>query len=177
MGEYILKSISTTLDPGSIEQAIKEVDMFQSRLKPAMQCLIDYLGEKGVEVAKATLMFIGGNEDGSSENPGYMTGALQDSISYRNEEGVGIVSAGEGLLDGDGKQSYAVYVEYGTGIFGEDRNRHGETGWWYLAPWGWTWTNGMAPRPFMGSTFDDLKEEAEMYGGRVIAEYIRGERA
>ena len=170
MGEYILKSIDLTLDERSLEQAIKEVDRFRDKLQPAMQCLIDYLGNRGVEVAKATLMLIG-------DEPAYMTGDLQDSIAYRNEKGEGIVSAGEGLLDGEGNKSYAIYVEYGTGIYGEDRNGHGDAGWWYLAPWGWTWTNGMPPRPFMASTFDDLRNEAEMHGGRVIAEYIRGERA
>ena len=170
MGEYILKSINLTLDERSIQEAIEEVDRFKNKLQPAMQCLIDYLGNRGVEVAKATLMLIG-------DEPAYMTGALQDSIAYRNEKGEGIVSAGEGLVDGKGNQSYAIYVEYGTGIYGEDRNGHGDAGWWYLAPWGWTWTNGMPPRPFMASTFDDLRDEAEMHGGRVIAEYIRGDRA
>ena len=173
----VLKHIDISLNETSINNAIREVNLFRERLEPAMQCLIDYLGNKGVEVAKATLMFIGGNEDGSGEDPAYMSGDLQDSIYYRNEKGVGIVSAGEGLLDGDGKQSYAVYVEYGTGIYGEDRNGHGEGGWWYLAPWGWTWTNGMPPRPFMASTFNDIRDEAEMHGARIIAEYIRGERA
>lgn len=170
MAEYILKQIDITLDADSIDRAIKEINEFQSRLKPAMQSLIDYLGNRGVEVAKAALMFVG-------ESPAYMTGDLQESITFRSEEGSGVLSAGEGLTDGNGNQSYALYVEYGTGIYGEDINGHAEKGWWYLAPWGWTWTNGMAPRPFMASTFNDLCDEAEKNGGRIIAEYIRGERA
>lgn len=185
MGRYLLKTIRMTLDPSSISNAIREVRLFEEKLKPAMQCLIDYLCEKGVEVARAALLYIGGNVDGSGEDPAYMTGDLQDSITWRNENGTGIVTAGEGLVDGEGNGSYAIYVEYGTGIYGADVNGHGIGGWWYPAPWGtwerdgtlYAWTNGMPPRPFMQSTFIDLCEEAEMNGGRVIAEYIRGERA
>lgn len=185
MAEYRMKTISMTLDSASVSKAVKELELFESALKPAMQCLIDYLCEKGVEVAKAALLFVGGAEDGSYEDPAYMTGALQDSIKWRNENGTGVVTAGEGLMDGEGNGSYAIYVEYGTGIYGADVNGHGFAGWWYPAPWGtwnrdgvlYAWTNGMPPRPFMQSTYNDICEEADMHGMRVIAEYVRGERA
>ena len=175
----VLKNIEMTLDESSIAKAISEIKMFQEQLKPAMQCLIEYLCEKGVEIARAELIFF--------DDPAYMTGALSESMKYRIlENGDGQVVAGEGLHDGyTPPQSYAVYVEYGTGIYGPDLNDHGLGGWWYPAPWGtatvkgkkYAWTNGMAPRPFMGNTYQDLIQEAETMGGRVIAEYIRGERA
>lgn len=179
----VLKEITMTLDEDSIAEAIRQVELFEKLLKPAMQCLIDYLGEKGVEIARAELIFF--------DDPAFRTGALSESVAYRNEEGKGIVSAGEGLVDGyEPPQSYAMYVEYGTGIYGLDLNDHGPGGWWYPAPWGtWVpemgkhqgepmaWTNGMPPRPFMGNTYQDLVQEAEASGARVIAEYIRGERA
>lgn len=171
-----------TLDKASIENAIKEVQLFESKLKPAMQCLIEYLASKGVEIAKAELIFF--------DDPPYQTGDLQNSIQYRMEGENGIITAGEGLVDGYGAGSYAVYVEYGTGIYGADINNHGFEGWWYPAPWGWwtpkkgkhagetmAWTVGMPARPFMGRTLLDLEDEARVSGGRVIAEYIRGERA
>ena len=181
MGRYILKNIRMTLDPKSIENAIKEIEDFQKRLKPAMQCLIEYLAEKGVEIARAELIFF--------DDPAYMTGALSESMKYeiRDDGNSAAVIAGEGLEDGyTPPQSYAVYVEYGTGIYGPDLNDHGLSGWWYPAPWGTrttedgkklAWTNGMPPRPFMGNTFMDLIDEAEVNGARIIAEYIRGERA
>lgn len=190
MGEYILKSIDLTLDERSIEKAIEEVEKFKTKLQPAMQCLIDYLGQRGVEVAKAELIFF--------PDPPYMSGALQDSIQYRVENGQAFVTAGEGLDTKYG--SYAMFVEFGTGIIGKenphplkdkvgyeyDANHHGHRGWWYPAPWGTNqaddgamlaWTEGMPARPFMYNTLQDLAVEAEATGGRVIAEYIRGERA
>ena len=185
---YVLKSINMTLDADSIANAVKEVELFQKRLQPAMQCLIEYLAEKGVEVARAELLFLDGDYDGGGENPAYATGALSESIRYRmTNDGDAVVSAGEGLKDGySPPQSYAMYVEYGTGIYGADLNDHGLAGWWYPAPWGTrvakdgtklAWTNGMPPRPFMGHTLVDLEEEAKAAGARVIAEYLRGERA
>ena len=178
MGQFILKHIDMTLDQASINQAIREVKDFEKRLKPAMQSLIEYLGEKGIEIARAELIFF--------DDPAYMTGDLSESVRFRMEGEDGILSAGEGLTDGYGNGSYAIYVEYGTGIYGEDVNGHGEAGWWYPAPWGTmtaddgtrlAWTNGMPPRPFMSNTLHDLEDEARVNGGRIIAEYIRGERA
>lgn len=178
MGQIILKNIEMTLDPDSIQRAIDEINLFESQLKPAMQCLIDYLCSKGVEIARAELIFF--------DDPAYRTGALSESVTCHTEEGTGTVTAGEGLKDGNGDQSYAIYVEYGTGIYGADLNNHGLKGWWYPAPWGTrkaedgtmlAWTNGMPPRPFMANTLMSLEDEASVMGGRVIAEYIRGERA
>jgi hypothetical protein len=183
----MLKSIKMTLDPSSIDEAIKEIELFESKLKPAMQGLIDHLAEKGVEVARASLLFLGGDDspvdEGGDpiENPAYDTGALLESIRFETSEGMGKVIAGEGLHNAMGdpeSPSYAMYVEYGNGYTKPD-------GWWYPAPWGWrtyngklyAWTKGMAPRPFMGNTLNDLEQEARAHGAQIIAEYIRGERA
>ena len=188
MGRFILKSIRMTLDPESIQNAIDEINLFESQLKPAMQCLIEHLAEKGVEVAKASLMWIGGSNTGGGEtgeepveNPAYASGDLFESIRCDIGDGEARVIAGEGLHNAMGdpdSPSYAMYVEYGNGYTKPN-------GWWYPAPYGWrlykgqmyAWTNGMAPRPFMGNTYQDLIQEAETNGGKVIAEYIRGERA
>ena len=179
MGRYVLKHIDMTLDPDSISEAIKQVEEFEQKLKPAMRHLIEYLAEKGVEVARAELLFLGGDEPG--DFPAYQTGNLSKSIQYWMKENGAVVSAGEGLQDGySPPQSYAMYVEYGTGIYGADLNGHGLEGWWYPAPWGWretedgtrlAWTQGMPPRPFMAHTLIDLEEEVKVMGGRVIAEY------
>lgn len=171
----VLKKIKMTLDPASIDRAIAEVRLFEAMLKPAMQSLIDYLGEKGVEIARAELIFF--------DDPAYATGALSGSIKCESGDGKATISAGEGLTNAMGvPTNYAVFVEYGTGIYGADINGHGMNGWWYPAPWGswekngkrYAWTQGMAPRPFMQHTLEDLREEAEVEGARIIAEYLKG---
>lgn len=80
----------------------------------------------------------------------------------------------------EGGEYYAMYVEYGTGVVGEnfshpkaaerdwmyDINSHGDSGWWYPSNsedpnptkynsetgW-WAWTAGQASRPFMYETW------------------------
>lgn len=176
---FVLKTIRATTDPASLLNAAKQIREFEEKLKPAMQCLIDYLGEKGVEIARAELIFF--------DDPAYYTGALSESVKYKPGKLNGVISAGEGLTNAMGiPTNYAIFVEYGTGIYGADINDHGFEGWFYPAPWGayigkggkrYAWTNGMPPRPFMHNTFEDILDEVEVQGGQVIAEYIRGERA
>jgi hypothetical protein len=181
----ILKNINMTLDKKSIKSAMKQLDDFEKILKPAMINLIERLAEKGVEIARAELIFF--------DDPAYMTGALSESVNYRMVGEDGLVTAGEGLDSKYG--SYAMFVEYGTGIVGKenhhpeyeeagyeyDLNNHDHGGWWYPAAWGFleaddgqmlAWTDGMPARPFMYNTLQDLAIEAETMGGKIIAEYI-----
>ena len=162
---FVLKNIRITLEPESISNAIEEINNFERRLKPAMTHLIDRLCAKGVEIAKATLIFF--------EDPAYDTGALSDSVKYEVLEDKGIISAGEGLVDGQGKGSYAIYVEYGTGIYYEGTKR--PNGWVYYNDriGKFVFTFGMAPRPFMHNTMLSLEDEAKTAGGRIIAEYLK----
>jgi len=106
----VLKKIEMTLDPKSIEQAVKEIELFETKLKPAMQFLIDKLAEKGVEIARAHLLFF--------PKPAYDTGALSESVKYYLKDREATITAGEGLTNAMGEAqygSYAMYVEYGNG--------------------------------------------------------------
>lgn len=148
MGEFVLKNISFSLSRSSIGNAIKEVKDLQKKLGPAIGELIRELSEKGVEIAQIEIASMGA----------VGTSALLDSISSRFDSGerVGQVFT---MLD------YAVFVEYGTGIVGENsphpgindndwidvpgitvngetydtynQNEHGSKGWWYPSPTGW----------------------------------------
>lgn len=169
----ILKHIDIDLDAYSIMLAYHEINLFREKIAPAMLKLIEWLAENGVEIAKAELM--------AFDPPAYYSGELHDSIQYHLDEGDGItyssyatVTAGEGLYDGEGEKSYAIYVEEGTGIYGKDIHGHGVEGWWYfnVNDGHWHWTNGMRPRPFMYNTFRILEDKAQTEGGYVLAEYL-----
>jgi len=165
----VLKNIDFSLDPASIEHAIQAIIDFRNQLSAAMTELIRTLVDKGVEIARAELIFFW--------NPAYDTGALSESIaSAMLDERTGIITTGV---------VYALFVEYGTGIVGEiqhhpepngyqyDVNGHKLDGWIYKGDDGaFHWTAGMASRPFMYNTLKDLEREAEAIGGQVIAEYI-----
>lgn len=120
MGEFILKTIEFTLDEASIQRAIDEIHELQVGLKDALDGLCEYLLEHGQTVARINLMRFGAMR----------TGALYNSIRYGafdRSKGVGVLTAGEGLLAGgialNGSPyslgSYAVYVEYGFGVEGK----------------------------------------------------------
>ena len=187
-GTVFRKTISMTLDPGSIEDAIEELKKFQEDLKQAMQGLVEYLMESGVTHAKLIIAAMDAVD----------TGALMASIghgAFDPESRTGIIYAGS---------YYAAFVEFGTGIVGKasphpgiaageikegdfgvlgsngtvyvkyDTNEHGEKGWVYRpvgSKW-YYWTQGMPARPFMYETYKSLEEIAKKFAGDIIAEYV-----
>ena len=167
---FTIKDISISLDPSSIESAIRQVEEIRNRIQPAMMHLIDKLTEKGVEVARAELIFF--------EPPAYYTGELSGSLkSIPAKDGTGYV-----VTDCE----YAIYVEYGTGWGFNAANEEGigrigkpihQYGWYYFNKKDGKrhFTDGMAFRPFMHNTFEDIVREAEAAGGRVVAEYLAGD--
>ena len=112
---------------------------------------------------------------------------------------------GISLILNDGKDGYATFVEYGTGIVGADSphpqpsrngwvydiNEHGEEGWWYpsresdpnptkyLSKSGqWmAWTKGMPSRPFMYMTWRWTSSRAtQIISKHISAEFRKLER-
>ena len=123
------------------------------------------LTEAGVEIAKAEIREMGAK----------YTGELESSIEgfFNSASGTGIIKAGAW---------YAVYVEFGTGIIGEnsphpspkgwqyDINDHGEEGWFYLnsRDSALHWTQGMKSRPFMYNTARQLEQECNRIAKEVF---------
>ncbi len=149
----------------SIEDAIKEVKECKRELNAKVVKLIKALMEAGVDIAKAQVRELGA----------VYTGELEESITgfFDPEAGIGIIRA---------NAPYAVYVEFGTGVIGKsnphpapegwkyDVNEHGDKGWWYFneRDQKWHWTKGMASRPFMYNTLQELQREAEKIARRVF---------
>ena len=167
----VLKHIDMTLDPDSIQNAIKVIEDLQEELGTAMTELIRELTEQGAEFARMEIAMF--------ERPAIDTGALSASIT------------GEVVNDHEGRiytnVEYAVYVEYGTGVIGDmsghperdrlgiqyDLNGHGWDGWTYKGRDGkFHHTYGMESRPFMYYTLRDLEKYVEQNGGQIVAEYI-----
>ena len=179
MGKLVLKNITFTLDPKSIQRAVNQIKAVEKGLVKGLQELAKTLIEHGVVVAKMYVAQWGAIDSGT----------LVDSIDGEYNE-----SDHSGRIWTD--CNYAVYVEFGTGIVGEsmphplsaelgvsyDKNGHGDAGWWYPSEEGWyqpkdggplmAWTKGMPSRPFMYDTLRNLERIAEEEGGRIIAEYI-----
>ena len=115
-----------------------------------------------------------------------------------NSLDIKITDKGVSLIIRDGRDGYAMYVEYGTGVVGKgeshpkfteqgwiyDKNEHGEKGWWYPSTaddpnptkyrgefgW-WAWTKGQRSRPFMYDTWLWTSQS----GTQIIAKNINNE--
>lgn len=173
---FLIKRIHMTLSKESLERAIMEINFIRDNLHPALMYLIGKLAEKGVEIARAELIFF--------SDPAFDTGALSESVKYEytDDEKAAKITAGEGCYIGedpskggwDPSTSYAMFVEYGTGMYGADVNEHGDAGWYYYnnRSGQWVHTIGMAARPFMSNAYNGIIDEVEANGGRIVAEYL-----
>lgn len=149
------KTITMTLDPQSLRQAADDILRYRNQLIQRANRLIEKLAEEGELIAKMQVRALGAE----------YTGHLHDSISGFFDSGsrCGVIRAGAW---------YAIFVEYGTGVVGSrnphpnpqgwgyDVNGHGDDGWVYLneRDGHWHWTSGMASRPFMYNTGEELKQ-------------------
>ena len=186
------KTITFSLDPGSIERAAREVEKFAEQLREIIEELIKHLTEEGKTIAAVKVVEMGAVESQD---------LLKSIDGYYNEDlRTGFVRA---------KSYHAFFVEYGTGIVGGsnrhpeiegdwappaitngdktyteyDSYKHGAKGWWYPSDKGWyipkksdgtmayAWTKGYRARPFMYQTFKELERMSadiynELFSGR-----------
>ena len=150
MGKH---TIAFTLDPQSVTKAIRDLDAYKKEFQRKWNALMKRLTEEGAEIARTKVVQL----------DAVMFGDLVNSIDgvYDPATGIGIIRAGA---------PHAVFVEFGTGVKGQntphpepdgwkyDVNQHGEEGWWYWGEWdsNWHWTQGMPSRPFMWETSKEL---------------------
>lgn len=149
------KVIKFSLDEKSIDRAIQELNEYKKLFKFKCDLLVKTLTEYGVEIAKMEVKKL----------DAVYTGELQNSIEgFFPSHNVGIIRAGA---------TYAVYVEFGTGVVGKgsphpdpqgyqyDVNNHGYKGWIYYDEDSgeFRWTQGYKSRPFMYNTAKQLEKE------------------
>lgn len=162
-----MPQIKFNLSQRSIQSAIKQVEQYKKDLTVKCQRLIEALTAKGIDIAKFHVQNLGA----------FYTGELEGSIDgyYSPSLGVGIIYAGSW---------YAVYVEFGTGLQGQqsphpesgsygwvyDVNNHGEAGWSYFneRDGKYHWTTGMPSRPFMYLTAKELDRICETVAKAVF---------
>ncbi len=161
------KKVTFGLSTREVQNAIKQIEQYKKELNQKCQLLVQALTDKGIEIAKFNVQNLGA----------FYTGELESSIDgyYSPSLGTGIVYAGSW---------YAVYVEFGTGIRGEeaqhpmsgnigwvyDSNNHGESGWVYYndKDGQYHWTDGMPSRPFMYDTVKELDRICEQIARGVF---------
>lgn len=123
MAEYDLGNIEISLDdPKSIDDAIMRINMIAIGIKRAMRTLHKYILEQGVEIAKAQLVRLCTRD--AEGGPLYSSIKTEEFVYDESTgKGVGYITAGEGLKTGSDGMTYAVYVEYGTGLYSEQAQK------------------------------------------------------
>lgn len=149
------KVITMELTTKGIEQAIKEIEAYKKDFLQKCNKLVEVLTDTGVDIAKMQIQQL----------DAVYTGELMNSIDgyFSPSIGAGFIKAGA---------TYAIFVEFGTGVVGSqsphpnpqgwvyDKNQHGEKGWVYFNEnvGGFRWTKGFKSRPFMYNTAKELEK-------------------
>ncbi len=148
----------------SIQHAIDAINNYVNEMNTvAVNTFVEKLCQKGVGIAQAHILQMDAIE----------TGELFESIHV--EQGSPIWQGAQYIIKTDCE--WACYVEFGTGIIGEqsphdlanskgyeyDVNSHGVDGWVYYKDGAFHWTCGYAPQPFMYETSLDLR-----YGDVIV---------
>lgn len=141
----------------TIDGSVKDLSEYAKEFIDKVDLYMDKLADFGVDKAIENV--------GSYSMP-FSTGELVSSI--HKEDGTEPHSK---LVVADG--GHADYVEYGTGVIGEnsphpsperawayDVNNHGQKGWMYPKGGKLHRTKGMPSRPFMYRTSVDMEENA-----------------
>ena len=167
----------TLFSAKEIEKARQQLIEYQDNLNEKLDLFVQKLCEKGVEIAKEKV----------SVHDAIFTGELQNSIDLR--EGDVIKNGSQWFIYTD--CDYAKFIEFGTGVVGENSpyptstpiewnyasgktiftTIDGKTGWYFLARDGNVYfTEGQPSRPFMYETAIELRElivevAKEVFGG------------
>ena len=126
----------------------------------AVLAALEAMGLQAVSHAKQNITeAVPRNMDGTS------TGALRNSVNHQVSESEEVVYVGT-------NQDYAVYNEYGTGIYAEG-GKGRKTPWRYQdAKGNWHTTRGMKPIHFLKKAVQDHIDEYK----RIAEKYLKGVR-
>ena len=111
----MLRMLEMDLTPDSVAKVLEQVRTLQKNTERMLDDMSDELLTTGVSEAKKnmTTMKI-------PDGPLYQSVRRTD---FDKDSHSGFITAGEGLTDGHGEQSYAVHVEWGTGKVAAEAQR------------------------------------------------------
>ena len=169
------KVITMSLSEKSIQNAIQELRAYQNSLTYKCQLLAEKLAEKGVEIARVQI----------ADLDAIFTSELISSVHVEYEGS----TKGGGIWAVIAGTDHAAFVEFGTGIVGQQSPYHGKLpegvswqyasgktihqisdgryGWFYQDDNGdWWFTEGMPSRPFMYLTANEIVTQTakEVFG-------------
>lgn len=132
--------------------AVDNSDRVLNELERNVQAALEACGQQAVSHAKQNITAASRVD----------TGAMRNSVNHR-------VNTAEGVLYVGTNQEYAIYNEYGTGIY-TDGGRGRKTPWRYVDAKGvGHWTHGMKPIHFLKNAIANNVNEYKS----IIEEYLK----
>ena len=161
-----MKTITVTLDPEGIKNAIKEIKKYKNDVERKTRLLIQRLTDYGATVVRAKIVEMGAYDTGEllSGVTGYFSPTLNAGFVRVSSDHVAFVEFGTGVKGLSSPHKNGEYLakaawNYNTGakIF---TTKDGRIGWIYPTDDGsFRFTEGMASRPFMYETAVELQHK------------------
>lgn len=189
-------------DPKSISDAITRINLIQAGLKRAIKAMHEYLLEEGVTIARYEIVRLCNTDMMSGDLWMSVKSSPQFEFDETTGKGKAYITAGEGLKKGKDGMSYAVYVEFGTGVYSEERAKKEAEAKRSTTAWGgtlklpnakkpqeetlgsvkpmhfqgkdgkWYTTDGQRPKPFMRNTMYELWQRAKKKWAELLNQYL-----
>lgn len=138
-----------------VELKVNNTAEIMAALEEKSEQILEYIGGMAEGYAKE-LAPVGKEE--TTGVKGYLGGSLRDSIRHEVEGDTVYIKAG-GIPGVYRDVNYAVYVEFGTGIYAEGGDGR-KTPWAYQdEDGGWHITKGMEAQPYMRPAINDHLDE------------------
>ncbi len=161
-----MKTITVSLDPQGIANAIKELQQYKKDVERKTQLLVQRLTDLGAEVARVKIVSMGAYYSGEllSGVDGYFSPLLNTGFVRVTSDHVAFVEFGTGVKGQNSPHKNGEYLakaawQYASGpkIF---TTKNGRVGWIYPTDdGGYRFTEGMVSRPFMYETALEIQRE------------------
>ncbi len=171
-----MKTIVVTLDPKSIDDAIKELNAYKKEIEAKTKRLVERLMNYGAKVARVKIQSMGAVDNGDllAGVDAYFSPLLNAGWVRVSSDHVAFVEFGTGVVGQASPHRNGEYLSkaswgYATGqkIF---TTKNGKVGWIYPTDdGGFRFTQGMESRPFLYETALELHREAERIAREVFA--------
>lgn len=171
-----MKTIMVTLDPTSIENAIKEINEYRKEVERKTKMLVQRLTDLGASIARIKIADMGAVYSGEllSGVGGYFSPILNAGFVKVTSDHVAFVEFGTGVVGQQSPHTNGEYLAKAAWAYGSGSKifttKNGKVGWIYPTDDGeFRFTEGMRSRPFMYQTALELQKEFPRMAREVFA--------
>ncbi len=171
-----MKTINVTLDPKSIDKAIKELKRYQKDIEKKTKRLVIKLTDYGAKVVRVKIVSMGAVYSGEllSGVDGYYSPLLNAGFVRVTNDHVAFVEFGTGVVGQKSPHKNGEYLSKAAWQYAVGpkiiTTKDGRVGWIYpTKDGGFRFTEGMKARPFMYETALQIQREFPQMAKEVFS--------